>query len=198
MADYVIIAGINGAGKSTLYTTDFAKYIGKAAANRVNPDEEIVNFGGHFGCLSDQRKAGKISVTKIRKFLDEKIDFNQETTFSGSSEFAQIMRAKNQDFRIVMLYVGVSSSELAKSRVRIRVAKGGHDIPDEVVEKRYENSIINLKNLAHLIDDLHIFDNTAELKEVYWRRDKTVIIDETQSINWLEDFKETSNKQAFF
>lgn len=187
MTDYVIIAGVNGAGKSTLYTTDFKKYIGKAAENRVNPDEEIVQFLGHYDNEHDQRKAGKLSVKKLRDFLRCKVDFNQETTFSGSAEEAQIKRAKQAGYRIVMLYVGLDNVELAKARVRIRVSKGGHNIPEKVIEKRYQNSLNNLKRLAYLVDDLHIFDNTTELKEVYWRRDNLIIINEMKSISWLKN-----------
>jgi len=160
MADYVMTAGVNGVGKSTLYTTDFYKIIGSAAENRINPDEELVKFGGRYDNESDQRRAGKISAEKLKAFLNQRLSFNQETTFSGSSEKARIERAKALGFRIVMFYVGVDSAETAKTRVKLRVAKGGHNIPDKIVEKRYQRSIDNLKKLSNLMDELHIFDNT--------------------------------------
>lgn len=59
-----------------------------------------------------------------------------------------------------MFYVGIENSEMAKERIKIRVKKGGHDIPDEIVEKRYHESLINLKKIAPLCDKLVVYDNS--------------------------------------
>lgn len=65
-----------------------------------------------------------------------------------------------------MNYIGVSSPEVAKERVRIRVKNGGHGIPDEDIERRYYDSIENLKKIIDVCDEINIYDNTEMFKEV--------------------------------
>lgn len=62
--------------------------------------------------------------------------------------------------------MGVDSPELAKERVKARVAKGGHGIPDEVIDRRYTKSIRNIKLLAPLFDSVELYDNTKMFQTV--------------------------------
>jgi predicted ABC-type ATPase len=59
-------------------------------------------------------------------------------------------------------YVGLSSPELHIERVRKRVAKGGHDIPEKQIRDRYENSRVNLIHLLPHLTELRLFDNSEE------------------------------------
>ena len=63
-------------------------------------------------------------------------------------------------FVVVMNYIGLENSEIAKERVRLRVSKGGHGIPDQVIEKRYIESLLNLKDAINICDEVNIYDNT--------------------------------------
>ena len=65
-----------------------------------------------------------------------------------------------------MNYIGVESSDIAKERVSIRVNEGGHGIPNETIERRYTDSLINLKNVVNICDKINIYDNTEMLKLV--------------------------------
>ncbi|NSB16087.1 putative ABC-type ATPase [Clostridium beijerinckii] len=73
-----------------------------------------------------------------------------------------IKRAKEKGFFVVMNYIGLESFEIAKERVKFRVSKGGHGIPDKVIEKRYAESLLNLEALIKICDEVNIFDNTNE------------------------------------
>ena len=75
MKKYVIVAGVNGAGKSTLYQSD--NYLRNMP--RINVDE-IVKEIGNWQNTKDVFKAGKIAVQRIKKYFDEGVTFNQETT----------------------------------------------------------------------------------------------------------------------
>lgn len=80
----------------------------------------------------------------------EGISFNQETTLSGKSIIKNIKFAKENGFYIVMNYIGLENPELAKERVKIRVSKGGHGIPDKDIERRYYDSLNNLNDVIEI------------------------------------------------
>ena len=165
MKKYVIIAGVNGAGKSTLYQiNDNLKTL-----PRVNVDE-IVKEIGDWKKVEDVFAAGKIAVKKIKKYFEEGISFNQETTLCGKSIIRNIRKAKSLDYFIELHYVGVDSVEIAKERVKHRIENGGHGIPERDIEKRYEetfkqlNCILNECNLIAFYDNTEIFRRFAIYK----------------------------------
>lgn len=102
----------------------------------------------------------------IRKYIEENISFNQETTLSGRIIINNINKAKQSGFYVVMNYLGVESIDIAKERVVIRVSKGGHGIPDDAIERRYYDSLNNLLNLIDVCDEINIYDNTDIFKLV--------------------------------
>lgn len=65
-----------------------------------------------------------------------------------------------------MNYIGVESPEIAKERVKIRVSKGSHGIPDADVERRYYESLKNLQRVIDICDEINIYDNTEMFKEI--------------------------------
>lgn len=130
---YTIFAGVNGAGKSTLYQ----QYKYNLNETRINPDE-IVQKIGSWKNDKDQMMAAKIAVKRIKECMENGESFNQETTLSGKSIFKTIEKAKNMGYKIYMHYVGLESADLAKERVKQRVLKGGHSIPEDIIEKRYK------------------------------------------------------------
>jgi predicted ABC-type ATPase len=78
--------------------------------------------------------------------MAQQVDFAFETTLSTRSYLNLIDEAKAKNYSIVMLFFWLNSVELAKQRVQERVERGGHYIPPEVIERRYERGIYNLKN----------------------------------------------------
>lgn len=155
MKKYIIYAGVNGAGKSTLYNTVKSKNI----MARVNSDEILKEFGDWKNTV-DTMKAGKIAVQMINEYFSEGVTFNQETTLCGHSIFRNIERAKQQGYVVEMFYVGVNSVQIAKDRIAERVACGGHGIPDGDVERRYTESLKNLKRAIAICDLVALYDNT--------------------------------------
>jgi len=87
-----------------------------------------------------QIKAGREAVKMIGYYIKNDISFHQETTLSGKSIIMNINKAKEKGFFVVMNYIGLESAEIAKVRVKFRVSKGGHGIPDEFIQ------LINIKN----------------------------------------------------
>ncbi len=159
MKKYTIFAGVNGAGKSTIYNT--IKNV--QAMPRINTDE-IVKEIGDWKDSATLVEAGKRAVKMIDDCFEKGISFNQETTLCGHTILRNIERAKKLGYRIEMMYVGVDSVEIAKERIAKRVADGGHGIPDADVERRYTESLSNLKQVLSLCDLVSVYDNTEELR----------------------------------
>ena len=161
MKKYVLFAGVNGAGKTTLYQTDYyAMHM-----QRVNVDE-IVRSIGVWDNPSDVMKAGKIAAREIKHYLAEGISFNQETTLCGRSILQNIKLAKEKGFFIEVFYVGLESAEIAKNRVKHRVLNGGHGVSEQDIERRYKESLKQLKRIAKLCDTITFFDNTSDFRQI--------------------------------
>lgn len=159
MKKYILIAGVNGAGKSTLYQTLHSLH----EMLRVNTDEIVKEFGD-WRNVEDQIKAGKIAVSKLKEYIANDVSFNQETTLCGKSVLGNIRKAKEKGYVIELHYVGVDSADIAKERVKFRVEHGGHGIPEEIIEKRYNESLKNLQKVLPLCDLVMLYDNTESFR----------------------------------
>ena len=179
---YILIAGVNGAGKSTLYQTLDQLH----DMPRVNIDE-IVREIGSWRNPRDQIRAGRIAVEKIKNYFAAGISFNQETTLCGKSILRNIQYAKQLGYSIELHYVGVESAETAKKRVRYRVAHGGHDIPDKDIERRFSESLDQLKKILPLCDLAILYDNTDSFRRfaVYERGERQMLSEEQPQ--WYKD-----------
>ncbi len=156
MKKYIIFAGVNGAGKSTLYQTNPSLF----RMPRINMDEIVREFGS-WKVSQDVMKAGKIAVKRLKKFIEEGISFNQETTLCGKSILRNMELAKSAGYTIEMYYVGLDSAEIAKERVRLRVMNGGHGIPEQEIDRRYLESLQQLEKALALCDLVELYDNTS-------------------------------------
>ncbi|WP_249219825.1 zeta toxin family protein [Chitinophaga sp. HK235] len=92
-------------------------------------------------------EAGKLMLKRIHQLLEEKEDFAFETTLATRSYKSLVEKAKKAGYKVVLLYFWLSSPALAKERVANRVKKGGHNIPPDVIERRYYRGIHNLTAL---------------------------------------------------
>ncbi len=84
-----------------------------------------------------------------------------------------------------MNYVGVENPNVAKERVKIRVSKGGHGIPDEAIERRYFDSLANLSKVINICDKINIYDNSEMFKLVMVIKDGEVVWKDKKTPNWL-------------
>ena len=65
-----------------------------------------------------------------------------------------------------MLYLWLPSPQSAVERVAERVKNGGHNIPDEVVHRRYYRGIKNLLNLyIPICDNWYVVNNMSTIPE---------------------------------
>ncbi|MBQ8231882.1 MAG: zeta toxin family protein [Lachnospiraceae bacterium] len=183
MKKYVLIAGVNGAGKSTLYQI-LAEL---QEMPRVNTDEILREFGD-WRNMKDVTQAGKIAVSKIADNFSKDISFNQETTLCGKSILRNVELAKQKGYHVELHYVGVESVEIAKERVRTRVSKGGHGIPEKDIEKRYIETFQNLKKMISRCDLIAFYDNTDVFRRFAIYKNGMPVRVSSRLPKWYQEF----------
>ena len=153
-----IIAGCNGAGKTTASYTILPEIL--QCREFVNADE-IAKGLSPFNPESMSIMAGRLMVTRINELLGVSASFALETTLSTRSYTSLIRKAHEMGYKVSLIYFWLQSPELAEMRVAKRVKEGGHDIPSNVLRRRYQSGIKNLFELyMPIVDYWMIFDNS--------------------------------------
>lgn len=168
--DLFIIAGCNGAGKTTASFTLLPEIV--ECREFVNADE-IAKGLSPFQPERAAWEAGRIMRNRINELLEGDESFAFETTLASRSHAGRIEKARLNGFNITLIFFWLQTVELAKERVKIRVAEGGHDIPPEVIERRYRNGICNLFDIyLSLVDGILILDNSASHPVLVARKER--------------------------
>lgn len=81
--------------------------------------------------------AGKIMLRRIQDLLFRRQDFAFETTLSSRNSISLIEQARQVNYSITLIYYWLHSVELAIERVKVRVSKAGHNIPENIIIRRY-------------------------------------------------------------
>lgn len=153
-----IISGCNGAGKTTASYTVLPEML--ECEEFINADE-IAKGLSPFNPNKAAIESGRIMLSKIDHFIKEKSDFAFETTLSTKSYVNTIRKAKENGYQITLLFFWLDIVELAIERVQTRVSEGGHDIPEDVIRRRYNSGIKNLFKLyIPICDYWMLFDNS--------------------------------------
>lgn len=165
----VIIAGPNGAGKTTF------------AREYLPHDEELFEFINAdliaeglspFKPESVAIKAGRIMSEQIKSHVDSGKSFAFETTLAGRRYMKLIPEWKSHGYIIKLFFLKLSSVEQAIRRVSIRVAQGGHSIPEQTIRRRYTAGFNNFnQHYKSLVDEWILFDNS---------KDKSIIVDQSK------------------
>lgn len=154
-----IIAGPNGAGKTTFAREFLPNYAN--CKTFINADL-IAEGMAPFSPESAAFRAGRLMLEEIEFHASRGEDFGFETTLSGKGHIRVVRGLKKRGYEVHIFYLWVPSAELALSRVRGRVLRGGHNIPEAVVRRRFERSIRNfLGEYRQLGDRWIMFDNSA-------------------------------------
>lgn len=151
MKTYTIIAGVNGCGKSSLtgvLRTEIAN-LGKI----IDVDKITASYGGN------AIEGGKKAIAFIEDCLEKEICFTQETTLSGKKTLNTIKRAIEKDYYIRLYYVGLDTLEESLIRIENRVKKGGHNIDNEAVTKRFEKRFEDVALILPYCNEATFYDN---------------------------------------
>lgn len=133
-----LITGCNGAGKTTASYTILPEII--ECKEFVNADE-IAKGLSPFQPEKVSFEAGRIMLNRINQLLEENESFAFETTLSAKSYKNKVLYARKKGYTATLLFFWLNNVELAKERVKTRVKEGGHNIPKDVIERRYSKGI---------------------------------------------------------
>jgi predicted ABC-type ATPase len=156
-----VLAGTNGAGKSSIAGAMFRQ----AGVDYFNPDEaarRILSANPGISITEATSAAWHEGKRLLERAISEGLNFAFETTLGGRTIPALLKQALSTGVEVRIWFVGLSSSGLHIARVRSRVARGGHDIPEEKIRERYERSRLNLIDLMPTLTELRVYDNSAE------------------------------------
>ncbi|MGL2963183.1 zeta toxin family protein [Flavobacterium sp. RSB2_4_14] len=162
-----IIAGCNGAGKTTASFTILPEILD--CKEFVNADE-IAKGLSPFQPEKVAFEAGRIMLERIEFLLSTNENFAFETTLATKTYKRKLEKAISNGYTVKLLFFWLPSIEMAIKRVAIRVSEGGHDIPTDVIARRYKRGIDNLfKIYLPLCDEWAVFDNSEELPDLIAR-----------------------------
>lgn len=140
----VILAGPNGAGKST--AAPELLHATLAIDEFVNADV-IARGLSAFAPETASMAAGRVMLTRLKELADARLSFAFETTLASRSFAPWLRELRASGYAVHIVFLWLSSPELAIQRVAERVAAGGHDVPEVTVHRRYAAGIRNFIRL---------------------------------------------------
>jgi len=164
MPNLYIIAGCNGAGKTTASLSFLPEMLN--CYEFVNAD----SIAAGLSPLQPDKvafEAGRIMLDRIKKLINEKVDFAFETTLSTKSYPSLLKSAKKNGYEIWLLFFWLPDPLMAIERVKSRVKNGGHSIPEDVIRRRYYRGVVNLINIySQLADNWFVLDNSTSQSQL--------------------------------
>jgi predicted ABC-type ATPase len=159
MPKLFIIAGPNGAGKTT-FVRDF---LPQEMRCREFVNADLIAAGlSPFAADQAAFEAGRIMLHRLRDLAARREDFSFETTLSGRAYAPLLRELRAAGYLIRLDFLWIPTLDITRSRVRQRVTKGGHNIPDEVQQRRFHLGIRNLAELYRpLLSHWRLYDNTG-------------------------------------
>lgn len=154
-----IIAGCNGAGKTTASYAVLPEML--ECRDFVNADE-IARGLSPFNPAGVSIEAGRLMRKRMDILMSEGADFAFETTLATRYYTRLIREAQSRGYFVSLLFFWLPSPDQAVERVARRVEEGGHNVPSEVVRRRYYRGIRYLTSLyTPLCDYWVIYDNSS-------------------------------------
>lgn len=156
----IVIAGSNGVGKTT-----FAReFLPNEASCPAFVNADLIAAGlSPFSPESVSIHAGKLMLTMIDSLAANGKSFAFETTLSGKGYARKISLWRKQGYHVKLIFLQLPEVDIAVARVAERVSQGGHNIPEDVIRRRYNAGIQNFHyRYKSLVDSWYHFDNSGK------------------------------------
>lgn len=155
----IVLAGPNGAGKTT--TARAALYEVLRVDEFVNADQIALGLAG-FAPDSAALEASGLMLQRLRSLAQRRASFAFETTLASRSLAPWIRGLIVDGYDFHLIFVSLLNAEIAIARVRERVRRGGHGIPEDVIRRRFHRGIRNFFELyMPLAIEWRIVDNSS-------------------------------------
>jgi predicted ABC-type ATPase len=151
-----MIGGPNGAGKTTVAMELLPNFL---AINEFVNADNIASGLSPFNPDAIAVTAGKLMIKRIQHLITEEQSFAFETTCAGKNHQQTLKKCQEQGYETNLIFLWLDSADLAVQRVATRVKQGGHNIPTDVILRRYKSGLYNLLNVyIPLCDIVTIYD----------------------------------------
>lgn len=178
-----VIAGPNGSGKTTSAKTllpemlQCYEYVNAdavaAALSPFNPDNVAM-------------RAGRLMLERVQYLAEQQVNFAFETTLASRTFINFLTKCRENGYQINIVYLWLQTPEIAITRVKDRVEHGGHDIPNDVIVRRYYRSIKNfLTYYADIVDNWFLFDNSGKHSDLVAEKISGTQVDILDASLWL-------------
>jgi predicted ABC-type ATPase len=185
MPTLYILGGANGVGKTTWYQTGIEN-------NSINRELPFVNVdliamrepGGY--TPENIEKAEQIIREQLKTLIQERKDFILESNLSKSSDYEWIKRMRENGYETSLIFLGTNNVEINKSRVQTRVNEGGHNIPEAIIEQRYQTGLSYLKSEILNFTEAKLVDvSTGPAIEMAHLQQGRIISKELEAPEWV-------------
>ena len=153
----VIIAGPNGAGKTT-----FAReFLPNEANCPIFVNADLIAAGlSPFAPELAAFKAGRLMLEEIASHVKRGESFAFETTLAGLTYTQMIPSWRASGYKVELAFLSLPDAEMAIERVANRVQQGGHNVPEEVIRRRFVHGLKNFERYKTLVDSWQLYDNS--------------------------------------
>ena len=157
----VIIAGPNGAGKTT-----FAReFLPNEAHCPIFINADLIAAGlSPFQPETVAVRAGRLMLEEIRERVRHRQSFAFETTLSGRTYVRMIRKWRDLGYHVKLIFLSLPNADMAVARVAARVAQGGHNVPEDVIRRRFSLGLQNLNGIyKNNVDAWVLYNNSGRL-----------------------------------
>ena len=177
MKTYTIVGGVNGTGKSSLTG------VLKAQTTELGVIIDVDKITALAGV--SPLEGGRIALERIKECLSKGVSFTQETTLSGHRTETTAAQAKSQGYFVRLYYVGLDTPDECLERIANRVARGGHNIGEDDVQRRFAGRWDAVKKILPYCDEARFFDNDNGFVEVAEYRNGELVQKGEKRPAWL-------------
>lgn len=160
----VIIAGPNGAGKTT-----FAReFLPNEANCPIFINADLIAAGlSPFNPATATARAGRLMLEEIKDHVRSRRSFAFETTLSGRAYISKIRLWQEIGYHVKIIFLSLPDADVAVARVAARVSQGGHNVPEEVIRRRFNAGMRNFDTIyKQCVDAWALYDNSESKPKI--------------------------------
>ena len=182
MKIYTIVGGVNGVGKSS-----FTGVL-KSRMTDLGVIVDVDKITGQLG--KGAIEGGKAALRIMEDCMEKGVSFTQETTLSGHRIRNTAQRVREAGYLVRLYYIGLDTVEESKQHIANRVARGGHNINTEDIERRFAGRWEAVKSVLPFCDEAAFYDNNNGFVEVAAYRNGELILEGEYRPNWISELAE--------
>ena len=182
MKTYTIIGGVNGVGKSSF--TGVLKERSTDLGTIIDVDKITAELGGN------PLNGGKAALRRISECIEKGVSFTQETTLSGRKTEATAKQVTQLGYCVRLYYIGLDTVEESLARIENRVRRGGHNIPDDDVNRRFAGRWEAVSKVLPYCDEAEFYDNDNGFVKVAEYRNGELRTVGNRCPKWLNDLQQ--------